>query len=122
MLNHCTQSNQGATFVVPSPEPSLNSGNHEIQFREVAIMQAEAADQLPNPFNGIQVRAVRRQEGQLEISPLLLAPRTMQPCVVIFGIVDNHDDAPPGAAAGLAHLPKKGGGTLGVKLLRLPPG
>src|ERR1039457_2857948 len=108
MLNYSTQSHQGATFIVPSPELALNSCHHKMQLREVAIMQAEAADQLPNPFNGVQVRAVRRQEGQLEISPLRLAPRTMQPCMVIFGIVNNHDPAPPGAAVGLAPPPKKG--------------
>jgi hypothetical protein len=64
-------------------------------------MQTEPPRQFPNPFDGIQVRAVGRQVAQGEFGLLLRPPSRVQRGVMIFGVVDDHHHAPsrPSAAA-----------------------
>jgi hypothetical protein len=49
------------------------------QEAEVAVVKTKATCWFPNSLDGIQFRAVRREEVQSELALLLLAPRQMEP-------------------------------------------
>src|SRR5580658_1575253 len=122
MLNHRTESGQSRASTGPLLELFFYYANHQLQFGKVTIVQAEAANQFPNPLNGIEIWAVGRQKGQLESWFLGFAPRKMQSSMVIFCVVNNHDDAAARSTTGLAHLAKKAPRALAVELFRFPQG
>ena len=55
-------------------------------------MEAAAANQFPDAFDGVEVRAVRRQEVEDKMVGDLPAPLFVQAGVVIASIVDDHDN------------------------------
>lgn len=70
-------------------------------------MQTTTADQLPDPFNRIELGAVRRQEMKTEMVCDFFAPFLVQACVMVTGIVGNHDDGPAGPTADALNLPEE---------------
>lgn len=64
-------------------------------------MEAEAANQLPDSFDGVEIWAVWWKEEEMEIRPLLVTPLPMKNGVVIPGIISNDHDAATGAARDL---------------------
>ena len=69
----------------------LPNGRDEIiQNGKIAVMGTLIARQLPNAFHRIQVRAVRRQEIQLDDLSVLVEPRIQMPCMVPPRVV-HHD-------------------------------
>jgi hypothetical protein len=60
----------------PFGELAFDGGNDALEESEVTIVQA--ARKLPDSFDGIQLRAVGRQEGQVELGSLLIAPLQME--------------------------------------------
>jgi hypothetical protein len=70
-------------------------------------MQAEPPRQFPNALDGVQVRTVRWQVAQSESGLLCGPPLSVKFGVVIFGIVDDHHNAPPGALAALPQFSQK---------------
>jgi len=54
-------------------------------------MEAAAANQFPDPFDGIQFRTVRRQEVENKMVGDFPAPLFVQTGVVIASIVEDHD-------------------------------
>ena len=62
------------------------------KFRNVPIVEAAAGSQFPDAFDGVEVRAVRRQEMEDKLVGDLPAPRFVQVGVVIASIADDHDN------------------------------
>ena len=60
-----------------------------IQESEVEVVQAKAARQFPDPFDGVQFWAVRRREVQGKLGLLLLAPGEMESGSVVRGVVTD---------------------------------
>lgn len=107
MLNDSTKSAEGGVCAGPLSETGLNGGNNIIERRKVLIMQAAAANQFPDSFNGIKVRAVRRQEVQSEVVGDPCAPRRVEGGMMIAGIVNDDDHAAPWPAADALKLPEE---------------
>lgn len=55
-------------------------------------MCAKAASKLPYPFDGVEFWTIRRQEQQLQDTPMFSKPRGQEFCVMPAGIVcdNNH--------------------------------
>jgi len=85
--------------VTPVPEEIFNGFGNLQEAAEIAVVQTQAPDQLPDPLDRIEVRAVRRQEVELEAADPICAPVAMELGVVVFGIVsDDHHAAPRSGA------------------------
>src|ERR1035437_1002727 len=82
----------------PRVEARSDGGRHALQRREVLIVQAPAAKQFPHALDGIEFRAIGRQEVQAEVAGHFLPPRCVQLCMMVAGIVAD-DDLPAGVAA-----------------------
>src|SRR5580658_5445439 len=92
-----------------------------IQVREVPIVQASAACELPDALDRIQLRAVGGKVIEREASRMLFPPIPVQAGMMVFGVVGNdHDAAFASSAGGLQALEKAPAGE-GVELIRLPP-
>jgi hypothetical protein len=64
---------------------------HLIKFWEVDVMETESARELPDPFNGIELRAIRRKKVEAKPRLDLLSPSLMQQRVMVLRIVENND-------------------------------
>lgn len=75
------------------PDPkSTKDGVHEfLQFREVSIMRTKTPGQLPNPFDRIDIGTVGRKKIDLQPKAMLVKPRQKNSCMVMPGVVCNHD-------------------------------
>ena len=67
--------------------------------REIAIVEPELAEKFPDPLDGVEVRAVRRQEQQDESGLLKAAPLGVKSGMVIPSVIDDDDDAAAAASA-----------------------
>jgi len=83
--------------------------------REVAIVEPELAEELPDSLDGVEVRAVRREEQQDEAGLLKAAPLGVKSGMVIPGVIDDDDDAAAAAPAPAAQLTKEGPAGLGIE-------
>ena len=89
-----------------------------IQVREVPIVQASAACELPDALDRVQLRAVGREVIEREASCVLLPPNPVQTGMMVFRVVGNdHDPALAAGADGLQVLEKLPAGE-GVELIR----
>ena len=59
----------------PVRELSFNRVDDAIKKAEVAVVQAEPAGEFPDSLDGVQFRAIGRQEVQGELCGLLKLPR-----------------------------------------------
>jgi hypothetical protein len=74
---------------------------------EVSIVQTLPPGELPDPFDRVEVWRVGRQIVEFESVGVLLAPVTVQPGMVITGIVgDNHHSSWPSGAGALEGFEK----------------
>ena len=69
-------------------------------------MEAKPTGEFPDPFDGIQIRAIGRQEVQAELGSLLTAPLQMEFGAMILGVVTDGQNA---VAGNCADLPKLSG-------------
>jgi len=81
---------------------------------------ALAACQLPYPFDGTQVRTVGWEELQRKTGAGTIPPVFVQVAMVVFGIVENNDDAAASVATGLAELLQEAEEGVGVEHGLLP--
>jgi len=74
-----------------------NHRDQLIQGREVPVVGAESSRQLPNPFNGVEVRAVGGQEVENKPVLMLFEERLEGGGVMVASIVQHqyHASAPP---------------------------
>src|SRR5437879_13884142 len=62
-----------------------------IKFWEVDVMETESARKLPDPFNRIELRTIRRKKVEPKPRLDLLSPSLMQQRVMVLRIVENND-------------------------------
>jgi len=67
-------------------------------------VKAAPASELPDSLDRIEFRAVRRQEFEAEFLLVGFAPVPVQSCVVISGIVQDHDDVAQCGSSGAVEL------------------
>ena len=99
MLNDATETLKREVGARPVEQPRCDRRDNVVQSREIPIVQTTAADQLPDAFDRIKFRAVRRQEMQAEMCCDFVPPLLVEARVVVTGVVDNHDNGPARAAA-----------------------
>jgi hypothetical protein len=81
---------------------TFDGGNDSIEESEVTIVQTQPAGELPDPFDRVEFRAVRRQEVQAKLWGLLITPRQMEFGAMILRVVTDGEYATSGNSAGLA--------------------
>ena len=68
--------------------------------REVSVVEALSPGEFPYPFDRVEVRRVWRQIVEDESFGMVLSPVTMQPSMVIAGIVGDYDHPSRSGGAG----------------------
>ena len=93
---------------------SLNCHDDFFEFGKVSIVQAKPPGELLDPFDRIQLGAVRWQEVQREARGLLLAPKLMQMGMMVSGVVDDDHNAVAASHTDAPQITKKvkEGGTI----------
>lgn len=86
------------------------------QGRKMPIVDPETPKELPNPFGRIEFGGVRRQEEEGEVRFLGAAPFGMKEGMMVFGIVDNDDDATTGFGADPAESAQEAPTGLSIKM------
>ena len=82
-------------------------------------MQTAASVELPDPFDRVRLWTVRRQEPQGDAFGVGRPPGSVQPGVVVRGIVQNQHHSPPSRSIGPAELAEEIKEGLGSESLRL---
>jgi hypothetical protein len=100
------------------PFDDLDDG---FELGEVLVVQTSASRLLPDSFDRVQIRAVRRQIIQGEGWLLLFPPLLMQKGVVVFGIVADDDHLSAFAPAARCQLLEKIPKALGVEFRLFAP-
>jgi hypothetical protein len=70
-------------------------------------MDAFSPYEPPNPFDGIKVRTIRRQEIEPKQGKQVFSPFMKQLGMMISGIVQDYHDAPPGWFTGTLQFLEK---------------
>ena len=94
----CTKTLKNRIWVIPDVELGVDNGREFVERAEEAIVEPEATQELPDPFNGVEFGAVRGKKEQDEPRFLFEPPRAVEVGVVVFGVVDDDDDTATGAA------------------------
>lgn len=115
MLGDAAKTLQSGVRSRPLLEAGSDGGDHAVQSWEVLIVQAPAAKQLPHPFNGIKLRAIRGQELEAEVGRHFPSPRRVQLGVMVAGIIADEHDLATGGAAQTLQFAQEGPASLGVK-------
>src|SRR6516225_6106077 len=119
ILTYAAKSPERLVGARPLSELCFYRFHNTAQGRKVSVVQTQASGQLPDTLYRIQIRAVGRQVAQHELRLLLDAPVGVERRMVILGIIRDHHDPPPGAAAAVAQMAQKSPGALGIKAVRL---
>jgi len=104
---------------MPVTEHIFDGQGNRGEGREIFIMSSHAASQLPDPFNRIEFRAVRRHEFQSQMRSTLFPPMEMQ-LGMIFDVVEHQDNMASGVTADSSHLLEKGEECLPVEAFFFP--
>lgn len=121
VLGNCAQTAQNITTFAPRFESMFNCRDHILDCRKVPVVRCKTTGQLPNPFDRIEVGAVRRQVFELEKRRGGIPPFLVQRGMVIPQVVRNHDDPPAGAYAERPQLLQEGKARFGIEATRLSP-
>ncbi len=120
MLSDRTELAKGGIGSRPGCELPVDELGKLSESREVTIVEPEFAEEFPDSLDGIEVRAVRREEEQDEAGLLKAAPFGVKSGMVIPGVIDDDDDAAALAPAPAPQLAKEGPAGLGIEVsLRL---
>src|ERR1035438_10891745 len=76
---------------VPHLELGIDDVGNALEAREVPVMDPEAAEQLPDSFDWIEIGTVGRQEMEAEGRSVGVPPLGMEACMVISGVVGDDD-------------------------------
>lgn len=94
MLNDTAEALKSGVGARPRKEDRFDGRDDVVEGWEVLIVKAASADEFPHSFDRIEHWAVGRQEMQSEVGGNFSAPRCVDGCVVIPGIIDDHDRTP----------------------------
>ena len=108
MLSDRAELAKGGIGSRPSRELPVDELGEFGKRRKVTIVEPEFAEEFPDSLDGVEVRAVRREEQQDEAGLLKAAPLGVKRGMVIPGVIDNDDDATAAASAPAPQLTKEG--------------
>ena len=111
---------QNRGFSRPLAKQLLDRVHDVAQFREVAVVQAQATNQFPHSLDGVGFRAVGRQEQEGKVRFSGSSPFLVHGSVVILGIVDNERHPTAGPAADGVQTPEEGPSGHRIKFAFLP--
>ena len=74
----------------PLAELGFDGVDYRFQLIEIAVVQAETPCELPNSFDGIQIRRVGRQIVQRKVKQVFFSPWPMKKGMMVFGVIGNH--------------------------------
>jgi len=88
-----------------------------LEFREVLVVRTQPSRESPDPLDGVQLRAVGREEFQSQEGSILLQEGPEIAAMVVSGVIHNQDLATP--ARSVPHqMMEEGFKSHGVKGLR----
>ena len=116
MFFNRTKPMEDAVWAIPSFELSVHDDGELGEGSEVVVMEPEASNQLPNPLDGVELRAVSGKEEQREVGLLRQTPSSVEHGVVIFGVVDDDDHASAGPYADSPQVTQKLPTSLGIEV------
>src|SRR5678815_1438804 len=99
MLCEVAQATKRWIGLTPGKKAGLDRGDDVIEGWEVVIMQARAPNQFPNALDGVEFRAVGREEVQSKVTGYLLSPLGVKSGMMITRIVGDDHDSTIGAPA-----------------------
>ena len=83
---------------------------------KVAVVEPQAAKELPDALNGVELRAVRGKEKQREVGLLRETPSGVERGVVIFGVIDDDHHAPTRSGADASQMAQECPAGLGIEV------
>ncbi len=95
----------------------FDGGDDIFELREVTIVKAPSARELPDSLDGVEVWTVRAQEVEGEPVGPLCSPQLVEPSVVILGVVGDYDHTSAGSPTNPTesfHEAEEGHGVEGV--------
>ena len=99
----------------PDSELLIDSTGYFLENWEIAIVEAEAPQELPDPLDGVKLRAVRWQEVNGETRFLDLAPVCMDCSMMISGVVSDDNDSAARTPANPAQVTHKIPACIGIE-------
>src|SRR3974390_3554371 len=107
MSDDGTQAAERGIRARPITQPWLKRQDNVIQFMEVTVVQAAAANQFPHSFDGVEFWTVGRQEMQTEVVGHLMAPGFVETGMVIPRVVSDDYSLAPSATCYPFEFPQK---------------
>ena len=89
MLADRTKATKHLVWAIPSSELHVDDLSEFGQRGEVAVVKPEFAQELPNAFDRVELRAVGRKEQERKIWFLQLPPFGVERSVMVFGVIDK---------------------------------
>lgn len=102
----------------PESQLRIHGGGEICQGREASVMEAKAPQELPDPFDGIELRTVWRQEMETKARSVEVSPLSMQGRVVVLRIVGDDDHTPACRRADSAEMAKEVPAGLGIEVAK----
>jgi len=116
MTSNGAEALENGVGLVPDRELSIDDSREFVERAEEAVVKPKASQELPDPFDRIEFGTVRREEQQDEARLLFEPPFPMQVGVVVFGVVDDDDDATAGTAGDTPEFAKILPAGLGIEI------
>ena len=101
--------------LVPDGELGVDDGGELVKRAEKAVMEPEAAKQFPDALDGVEFRAVGRQEQQDKIGLVDESPLPVQVGVMVFGVVDDDNHASAATTGDAPQLAQEVPASPGIK-------
>ena len=117
---HFAKPSKNIGFIRPVAKQIFDRCHDVAQFWKIAIMQAQATNQLPDPLDRVQVRTVWRQEQKPEPRFLGEPPFFVHGSVVVSGVVNNDSHSAARSDAGGVQASKERPSRNRIKLPFLP--
>ena len=105
--------------MLPLAELLFDHFGDGIQRREVLVVEAETARELPDPFDWIEFRAVRWKEIEFESSGHVFPPAPVKARMVVLRVVRDHHHPSPCGGGLVSNLTGKREEGLGVEFAGL---
>ena len=105
---------------MPLVKKILDRFDHVIDGWKISVVCCHTTSEFPNSLNGIQIRAIWRQEQQIEPGLRCFSPLFVQNSMMISNVICNHDHLPPRARTDIPEMPQERKTSLGIKTIGFP--
>ena len=107
MTLECAETLKNRIWLIPNLELGVDDGREFIERAEEAVVNPEVTQEFPDALDRIEFGTVRGKEEQNEARLLFDPPVPMEVGVMVFGVVDDDDNAVARAASDIPK-PAKG--------------